>query len=494
MNKPSIARAAVWIWILVTFTLLGFVSLDPDYGWHVGMGKYLWENGIPKTDPFSYTMPSYPFVDHEWLLNLIFYAGETLVGKNLLAVVFGLLVTGTLYLVPRIKGWELGVFLAAGILFGRAGVRPQVLDWFLIAVLWRQFEDKTTWAKWRFWWAGIFALWTNLHGGFAIGLLMWLFMNVVRAIEDRDWGREAKNWLAWIASLAATFVNPYGLRIWWEVWMQLSDHQLRQNIAEWQPFVAAIEPSFWFLGVLWAMLAIREIRAKKTVWWRTLTLAVLLVAAISSLRHMAIFAVIACFELPRLFTGFLQDFSRRKYAMERAGQVYTLFLTIGLGVFLLTQFLGFYHHARGSFAYPEKAIAYLKQADVQGNIFSEYGWGGYLIWKYPEKKVFIDGRMPSWRWEAPEGEANMAMEEYKQVIVEAEIEEIFEKYGIDIVLIPRLRAPNLTEEMSSKLSRMLYNLFNFEQSKKIGLHKVLHDLGWEIVYQDVGSVLFQRKR
>jgi len=48
--------------------------------------------------------------------------------------------------------------------------------------------------------------------------------------------------------------------------------------------------------------------------------------------------------------------------------------------------------------YPKKAIEYLKKNPKEGNLFSEYGWGGYLIWKYPEKKTFVDGRMAIWRW------------------------------------------------------------------------------------------------
>ena len=36
----------------------------------------------------------------------------------------------------------------------------------------------------------------------------------------------------------------------------------------------------------------------------------------------------------------------------------------------------------------------------EGNMFNEYSWGVYLIWKLPEYKTFIDGRMLSWRDES----------------------------------------------------------------------------------------------
>ena len=42
--------------------------------------------------------------------------------------------------------------------------------------------------------------------------------------------------------------------------------------------------------------------------------------------------------------------------------------------------------------FPDKTFTYLKEHKIEGNILNRYGWGGYLIYKMPEKKVFIDGR------------------------------------------------------------------------------------------------------
>lgn len=46
------------------------------------------------------------------------------------------------------------------------------------------------------------------------------------------------------------------------------------------------------------------------------------------------------------------------------------------------------------FRFPEKITAYLKQHPVEGEMFNDIRYGGYLIWNlYPQKKVFIDGRL-----------------------------------------------------------------------------------------------------
>ena len=34
----------------------------------------------------------------------------------------------------------------------------------------------------------------------------------------------------------------------------------------------------------------------------------------------------------------------------------------------------------------------MKSHPSEGRSFSEYSWGGYLVWHLPEDKVFVDGR------------------------------------------------------------------------------------------------------
>ncbi len=43
--------------------------------------------------------------------------------------------------------------------------------------------------------------------------------------------------------------------------------------------------------------------------------------------------------------------------------------------------------------YPERAVAFLKEARPRATLFNPLDWGGYLMWSlYPEYRVFIDGR------------------------------------------------------------------------------------------------------
>jgi len=467
-------RLTLWTLVMVAFVGMGMWMLDPDYGWHISMGKYILEKGIPKTDPFSYTMPSYPFVDHAWLASVLMYEGDKWLGKNGLAVVFGLIAAATLGLVGKKKGWELAVLLGGGLLIYQAGVRPQVLDWIFVAIIWKFFSNEEIWKKWRFGIVGMFWLWGNLHGGFVIGLLMLLWMMVSKGIEERRW--DVKNLTVWFLSLGATFINPYLWRTWWEVWMTFSDTGLHGRIAEWMPFYYQTQPTFWFLVILWVMLVVWE---KKKEWWKISTLAITLVAGLFSIRNLAFFTLLAILELPKLMENFWNQIAKNEIK-KRAKYFYILMVGIAVGAFLLVTSILAVKIGNKELSYPAGAVRFLKGRETFGNIFSTYNWGGYLIWKYPEKKVFIDGRMPSWRMNSKGVETASAMEEYLQISETGNYREIFTKYNIKIALLP---------SSSNQLwgDRMLENLMKTE---KIPLRERLEGDGWKKIYEDESCVVY----
>ena len=50
-------------------------------------------------------------------------------------------------------------------------------------------------------------------------------------------------------------------------------------------------------------------------------------------------------------------------------------------------------HATPQIGYPYEAVLYMKKNGVPNHLFNNYNWGGYLIWMFPGKRFFIDGRM-----------------------------------------------------------------------------------------------------
>jgi hypothetical protein len=73
--------------------------------------------------------------------------------------------------------------------------------------------------------------------------------------------------------------------------------------------------------------------------------------------------------------------------------------------------------------YPISHVALLREAPCRGDIFNDFDFGGYMIWQLPGKKVYIDGRMPSWadtggnyfvRWQRVLSDETYARSEFKR--------------------------------------------------------------------------------
>lgn len=483
--------------IFLSFSFYGVRNLDPDFGWHVRMGELISTSGIPKTDPFSYSMPSFPFVDHEWLTNVVLAKLYPIVGHLGLAIIFSFIALSALLISLKtiketfvFKNFNFylksGLFLlASGTVFPFFGVRPQVISWLFLAILLKIVSDPVFWAKWRFVLPFFFIVWANLHGGFALGIFTLFFVMCLRLFQKvLQW----QDFLAVFFCLIATFITPYGARLWGEVFMQLSDGGLRFKIAEWTPAFLNINFPFMALASLSFLILFRY---RKTISFEKISLyTVFLLAAISSQRHVPLWAILS---LPLMFEGLgllYQQIRAIKDGSVRFNKVAN-FLFIGSLLLFVVQSLIFI--TPGSLAeknfYPAKAVDFLKDNLSEGQVFSNYNWGGYLIWKLPGKRVFIDGRMPSWRWRknAPTESAN-AMEDYEKILKgETPFSEVEKKYNITTVLFPSRRPPNPFERLESKLWELLGKKTNNDFLGELVKN------GWQKIYEDKTAVIYQKK-
>ena len=125
-------------------------------------------------------------------------------------------------------------------------------------------------------------------------------------------------------------------------------------------------------------------------------------------------------------------------------------------------------------------------------IFSEYNWGGYLIWKLPEKKVFIYGMMPIWRraLDIP-GESKDAMNDsFGMQTGENPYEVIFTKYDIDEALLSLPQAENPARRFAENAMSVFGIEGNVSQTDP--LYEKLKISGWVQVYKDKTSVILKK--
>ena len=487
------------LFFFVCFLLRGGIVHDPDFGWHIQTGNHILKYGIAYYDPFSYSMPSYPFVDHEWLSNVTWASTYNAWGSIPLLIVYSLFAVGSLLLQVKIgdKKWaSIPFFLAAGTLFEFVGIRTQVMTWFFLSVLLFVLYQPNVWSKWRFMLPFLFLAWANLHGGFGIGLGVLAIFLIGRLLEEKKAVKETLFIL--FLCIVATLINPFGFRLWGEFWSQLTDSNLRWSITEWYPAIYFMNMAFWIYFMLSVFLVIRY--WKKYTKTEIVLYFLLLLAALSSMRNIPIW-VIASFSLTvRGLSLLAHEAAKYLYGKERFVIGYRGFFIIAIG-FYLPQLAAFFYGAYALHEYqhtdPVQAVAYLHKHLPTRQIFSTYDWGGYLIWQLPQKKVFIDGRMPSWRWDKNiPGESNYAFMEYKNVLTEKESFAWFAaKYHINTLLVPTSDlVPQQTKIFGIRISQnsWLKKLF-FSWKSFYGVVQQAKKMGWRVVYQDNTAVILEQR-
>ena len=403
--------------------------LDPDFGWHVRMGQEILMSGIPLHDPFSYTMMSYPFVDHEWLTNVVMFFLYKNGGMFAASIFFSAALFLTMWILlknGKCKVPEIFLLIAASLL-GFGGVRPQVLGW-LFFVMWMRELLKTKHNNGLLLFLQL--LWANLHGSFFLGLSSYILFWGIEQINKKS---KKSSLVMCVALFVVTLINPYTYRIWWEVFMQLTDGSLRWRIMEWIPGVLVFDISFWIYVCIFLSLFIK-FRNKIGLFQKMIT-TIFFLMALSTARNMPLFLLVSSSSFLILWGAFEKSIPIQK----KEASLFFKKTIVGICVFVsvVSVCLTILSYKPIHKVYPVDAVNYLRRNQLNGNIFSLYEWGGYIIWKSPENKVFVDGRMPSWRWKQDDPhQSNNADSEYRAIFKTKNGFDYYkQKYAIKYVLI-----------------------------------------------------------
>jgi len=489
------------VFLLLVFLCLfftGYKVIDPDLGWHLRMGGIITTYGIPKTDPFSYSMPSYPFVDYEWLTNIIWYKTFPILGIAGWAVIYAGIVLFTMWVaIPGDRkkfAWLVMLPGWASMLF-RFGMRAQVINWFFWAIVVRAMFDQKFWQKYKWFFPLLMLIWSNLHGSYPLGIVATAVFLGLKCLQERVLHKEEI--LIWLLGFGATFLNPYGWRNWAEVILVMRQSQLlRSTINEWAPFYNIVDFGFIFglvfvIGDGWIFRRLRP-------WWYFAIGLWMLWWGVSGLRYIPIFMVFAA---PGI-ANFLHDLhvlAKKNKEGEKRFEVFSrivlyLMVTVFVTSAATTVMGGVWFKEEQM--YPKQAIEFLQKNGYRRNLFSDYGWGGYLIWKMPADKYFIDGRMSCFSWKAPPGESDQALLDYQKILNSKEkLELAIEKYNINTVLWPK-EGFYEGNNLEVRFDRWVKNILGIkEETVAMKINKFwgwLENLGWKKIYEDQLSVIYAK--
>jgi hypothetical protein len=450
-------------------TLLG----DGDTGWHVRTGEWILSHGrVPYTDLFSFTKTGQPWFAWEWLWDVIFAWLHQRWGMATVVVGSTLVIALTSALVFRLAYRKSGnpliaialTFLAVASSSIHFLARPHLFTLLFTVVFYtileRVRENRS--ARMLWWLPVLTVLWTNLHGGWFIGVVL---IGVYGAGELAGglFGGEPGAWPAAVKRtlpyagiaglcLAASLAGPYTYHLHVHIWEYLTDTFQREHIQEMLP-ISFQNPASRYLEILLLVgggACFWHLRRKR--FTECLLLVLFAHAALIASRNIPIFGIVAAPVLALAVaewfqtledapvSGWLRNLARglRSLGSSMSGMegLWRTHLVSAAGLVLVTAILyapsppANFRARFDAKEFPAKALASLGDSAVQSRIFTLDQWGDFLIYKlYPRNQVFIDGRSDFY--------GSKFVQRYLDIVsVNYNWQRYLNEYGVDTVMLP----------------------------------------------------------
>jgi hypothetical protein len=251
----------------------------------------------------------------------------------------------------------------------------------------------------------MFALWANLHGAWAFGIVLLACYVLGDAIEwsaRKDsvlWrSRFSRHALCLLCAAAATLINPNGLRLHQAVFATLSDRSVATLIDEYRPpGLTALSDLFFFLVLLFAIIAV--IRSRRRMSFpATIAAGVTTLFALRAGRNIALFGLVAWPLIVLHLTSAARDRATSPPALSpRATWRFGIWSAPVVAAVLLIGALhgriGGVHIIRDEAnpnRFPVAAVARLRDARLSGAMLTTWVWSGYVPYAWPGKRVFFD--------------------------------------------------------------------------------------------------------
>ncbi|MDP3994459.1 MAG: hypothetical protein Q8P91_01340 [bacterium] len=364
--------------------IFGFqASKDTDFGWHFRCGKELLAGRPCIENNYSYFLPDYKAYYPGFVYDTFLAINYNYFGFNGLSLVNSLiLLLSVIFLYRLLKGpFWLKVILPLFVLLTPGpsitiGLRPQVVS-FLFFLLTLNINLYLL--------PLLFVLWVNTHIGFIAGML--LLPGIFLKHKLRNLRHII---LPFLLILTATFINPFGPKVYLEIFRHLQA-PLATTIAEW------VAPPLWLKGVIFFLVLelILFLHLRKQLTWSAFTnLFIFTILSYLGIRNLIFLSVFLAIYFSRCIPD--KKIPGRRPALLAIPAILIFLAFFSRNLHKTVSFNSNWKNycSNGQIPYPCEFVN--KYPDLKGNVFAMYEWGGFLIWKLPDIKVFADGRTPSW--------------------------------------------------------------------------------------------------
>jgi hypothetical protein len=402
---------AVLIPAAVLLFLLGRQVTFIDLGYHLRAGTWEWQHHHwLDHDIFTSTFRDKPWLNQNWLAQVLFYGVWRITGYAGLIALNAALFTGGFLLLFRVCIRRIGDVRLAGLaaLVAVAPailntlVRPQALSWFFVGLVVWLLDGAESHPQRCLWIIPLTALWANLHGGFIIGLLFLSITTVVALWRRHPLAERGPRLLlaATVGSFLAALVNPWGVGVYPYVLSVGGNPIVRRFIDEWQPPVLTSWAGGLFFGSLFVVVAALTFSPVRLKAVDLLRLGAGSLLGLMAIRNGLWWSMAAAPALATLLVPLRQRFARSTAndPPKRVHWVVVAFV-VALLVFAspwarsISPLIPSGERSVVASSTPTRAVMYLRSHPLTGNMFNSQSFGSYLEWALPGVAPFIDSRI-----------------------------------------------------------------------------------------------------
>lgn len=496
LNKVIIALIFILAGVLFFHN---FTSINADIGRHIKLGEIIWQTGIvPQTNLFSFTAPEYPFINHHWLSEVVFYkiyflssnwiAGLKTIMLFKIAVLLGTYLT--LFSIVRknnifsvVSAFIISIFVFSA----RTEARPEIFSYLFFAIYLliicrtRSMSDIKNPQSRTFGWLLFLPIvqlfWVNMHIYFAVGPAVYFLFLVERTVLKKVNRRDL---LIGLLIILVNLANPnfvagalYPLKVLGSYGYSVAENSslffLAKYFGSWTPqdklflisffiLMASFIVSCWKREIPTSQVGNTDLRCR--YWLKTRVFDLLLIAMMTVLsfkmqRNIPLFAL----SLWPVMAKNIDDFSNFKFRifnlekLKRWLYVCAIFILIICIYFVVSG--RFYDRLNSAkmFGWDIPSAAqdgtdFIKINNIREPVFNNFDIGSYLIWQlFPDQKVFVDGR--------PEAYPVSFFEDiYKPMQRDQKVwREKSQKYGINYIFFAHTDMTEWSEEFLSRMSK-----------------------------------------
>lgn len=413
----TLPRFLALMGLLAAMTTAHPQVLDPDFWWHLRNGlTLLATNDLIHVNPYAFMAVGHHWVMQEWVSELWMGAVSSISGRMGIVIVYEFITLALLILIwmrarelGPVHGLTLGIgiVVAAVVAYPIFGPRSQ-MDSYMLTALVLLIAERQLRRGGHIAWVlpPVFLVWSNLHAGFILGLILLMAILAAEGIcvlagrrSESDRRQIGQLALATGCSVAACLINPNGVAIVAYPFETQFNTAQQALIEEWQ------SPNF-HVGVLVPLLVFILTLAVLLVRYRSVSLrdgvvlTLCLFLTLQSVRNSVFLVAAGAPVWINLAERLRQDLAGRWHLRLRSRQPLPVLFTEALMLAFLVAVLTVQVDAGGSpsltsatyvNAFPVCAARWLQSGPSYLRIFNQYGDGGFLAYTLPKDKVFIFG-------------------------------------------------------------------------------------------------------